>query len=102
MASGSPTAKPFSFKPGSGSAPSSPLARSSPSAGGKRIHSISKELSKDSTPGLLPRHEESSHHRQLRSLLLDHRNLREMWEETETYDGLKAVRAWTQADEDVE
>jgi hypothetical protein len=99
----SPSAsKPFSFKPGSGSAPSSPLARSSPS--GKKLglgRAGLEEAPVDGSEALLGRHEENSFHRQLRTLLLDHRKARSAWEATVTYDGLKAVGSWSRADEDV-
>lgn len=49
---------------------------------------------------LLPRHKEITYHRSLRGLLLDHRKWREQWEEMLTVDGLKAVSAYSQADEE--
>ncbi len=109
--SGAPaTPKPFSFKPGAGSAPSSPLGRSSPSASAPTSRKVSGTTTTKSSRAaavveppepLLGRSEEGSIHRQVRTLLLDHRKARLAWEQTATYDGLKAVRTWIQADEDV-
>ncbi|KDN53420.1 hypothetical protein K437DRAFT_71140 [Tilletiaria anomala UBC 951] len=99
MTSSPATPKPFSFKPGSGSAPSSPLARSSPS---RKVSGVGKDTKAAQEPGLLGRHEETTFHRQLRSLLLDHKKARSAWEEQVTYEGLEAVAAYTQADEDTD